>query len=347
MINSRKLVYDVLEGKAVPQLAVGPLAVHYCARDAGLVIKDFTLDAKLMADAVIQYYHKYKPDAVWISADTWVTAEAMGAKVWFPGDDEPMGGDTDGVLLTHEDIANVPDPDPSTQGRMPLMQDVVRRVKAAIGDDVFIVACFDQSPFSLACAMAGICHLMEQVILDPDFVKALVAKCTDYVIAYAQALADSGADMLSTGDSPSGLLGPEYYEQHALPAQQKVFNHLRESTNCKLSLHVCGDSTEVIPFMVKSGAHVVEIDGIVDIDHACSMVPDDIAIWGNIDPAGTLFSGSVGDVEVETKALLTKVDAIGKKRFIYSSGCTLAPATPPENVHALIKTVNEWANLRQ
>ena len=343
MMNSRQLVYDVLDGKETARLACGPLAVHYCARDAGILIRDYTMDARLLADSVIKYYEKYRPDAVWISADTWVTAEAMGAEVWFPGDDEPMGGSSEGAIHFMADIGKIPPPDPMTQGREPMMLDVVRRVKEAIGDDVFIVACMDQSPFSLSCAMAGISHLMEKVILDPEFVQALLAKCTDYVIAYGQALADSGADMLSSGDSPAGLLGPEYYEKFALPAEQKVFQHLLKNTSCKLSLHICGDATEVLPFMVQSGAHVLELDGTVNIETACELIPESIAIWGNLDPADVLFHGSPDQVEAAAKELLNKVQAAGRKRFILSSGCTLAPATPPANVHALIKAAHQYS----
>jgi len=341
MMNSRQLVYDVLDGKETARPACGPLAVHYCARNAGILIKDYTIDAKLLADSVIKYYQQYRPDAVWISTDTWVTAEAMGAKVWFPGDDEPMGGSSDGVIHSMEEIEKIPPPDPTSQGREPLMLDVVRRVKKAIGDDVFIAVCFDQSPFSLSCDMAGISDLMEKIILDPEFVQALLAKSIDYVIAYAQALADSGADMLSTGDSPAGLISPQHYEEYALPAEQKVFHHLRENTPCKLSLHICGDATELLPFMVQSGADVLELDGGVDIETACKLVPESIAIWGNLDPSDLLFHGSPDQVEAAAHELLSKVQAAGRKRFILSSGCTLAPATPSANVHALIKTTHQ------
>jgi MtaA/CmuA family methyltransferase len=239
-----------------------------------------------------------------------------------------------------EDVERIPPPEPTSQGREPLMLEVVRQVKKAIGNDVFVVACFDQSPFSLSCAMAGISDLMEKVILDPEFVQALLTKSTDYVIAYGQALADCGADMLSTGDSPAGMLGPDYYSQYALPAEQKVFGHLSETTTCKLSLHICGDATELLPFMIQSGAAILELDGGVDIEKACELIPESIAIWGNLDPADVLFHGSPDQVEAMATELLRQVQTAGRKRFVLSSGCTLAPATPPANVHALIKSVH-------
>jgi MtaA/CmuA family methyltransferase len=338
-MNSRKLVYEVLEGKETPRSVCGPLAVHFCARAAGINVRDYTLNAKKLAESIIRYYEQYKPDAVWVSADTWVTAEAMGAEVWFPGEDEPMGGSSEGMIQSLEDIEKIPAPDPSSQGRQPLMLEAVRRIKEAIGDEVFVVGCFDQSPFSLSCAMAGINNIMEKVVLAPEFVRAMLAKSTDYVIAYAEALADCGVDMLSTGDSPAVMLGPDYYEKFGLPAEQKVFQRLRETTDCKLSLHICGDATKVLPLMAKSGAHILELDSAVDIEKACELIPETIAIWGNLDPANLLFNGSPEQIKAAAVELLQKVRAAGRKRFVLSSGCTLAPATPPENVKALIEAV--------
>ena len=97
-MNSRKLVYEVLEGKETPRSVCGPLAVHFCARAAGINVRDYTLNAEKLAESVIRYYEQYRPDAVWVSADTWVTAEAMGAEVWFPVQDEPMGGSSEGMI---------------------------------------------------------------------------------------------------------------------------------------------------------------------------------------------------------------------------------------------------------
>jgi uroporphyrinogen-III decarboxylase len=77
------------------------------------------------------------------------------------------------------------------------------------GEDVFIVACFDQSPFSLACALAGINELMMMLVTDPPFADGMLEPCIAHASAYAIALAEAGADMLSTGDSPAGMIGLE------------------------------------------------------------------------------------------------------------------------------------------
>ena len=59
------------------------------------------------------------------------------------------------------------------------------------------------------------------MIDDPSLVESLMAKCSQYTVAYAAALAEAGADMLSGGDSPAGLLGPRFYGQVALPLEKR------------------------------------------------------------------------------------------------------------------------------
>src|SRR5512146_2220805 len=91
-VNSKQLVSAALQGLPVPRVPVGPLAVHFCARLAGYNLRQYTTDANALAESVIRYYERFKPDAVWLSADTWVSAEAMGARVGATDDNQPFGG---------------------------------------------------------------------------------------------------------------------------------------------------------------------------------------------------------------------------------------------------------------
>ena len=124
--NSKQLVLRALRGEATPRAATGPLAVHYCARSAGVSLADYTLDPHVLADCVLRYYERFRPDAVWVSADTWVTAQAMGKPVAFPGPDQPLAGTLEPFVRSPADIDRIPPPDPVSQGRYPLMLEALR-----------------------------------------------------------------------------------------------------------------------------------------------------------------------------------------------------------------------------
>lgn len=325
----------MIAGKRVDRVPAGPLAVHFCAGEKGVSLQRYSSDAKTLADCVIAYGRKYEPDAVWISADTWVTAEAMGAETRFSSPDQPKGGTGNPLVRSLADLDAIPSPDPAGAGRIPMMLEAVRRVREGLGEDVFIVGCFDQQPFSLACSLMGINELMMALVDQPVLVERLLERCRDHCIAYATALAKAGSDMLSTGDSPAGLIGPKRYRELALPSSKEVFRRIREEVDVPLSLHICGDATPILDDMVASGADVLEVDHRVDLKEVIRITRNRVALWGNIDPVGVLERGTPESV---TAACDAAMDAAEGCRFILSSGCTLSVGTPEENLRAMISS---------
>jgi uroporphyrinogen decarboxylase len=334
-MNSRELVTSALAGLPVPRDPIGPLAIHFCARAAGYTLREYTTSAQVLADSVIHYYERFKPDAVWVSADTWVSAEAMGARVGATDDNQPFGGIGEPLVRTAADIDRIPAPNVGQQGRYPLMLEALSRIVEALGKEVFVVACFDQYPFSLAAALMGINEIMLKVSDDPPFVEALMHRCSDYAAAYARALSDAGTDLLSGGDSPSGLLGPDLYQALALPAEKRLIASIKSATGKPVSLHICGNATPILPMMADSGADVLELDHAVSIAAACRIVGPDIALWGNLDPIRVLAQGTPEWVRHKALETLQAVKAASHRRFVLSSGCTLAVETPPQNLHAI------------
>lgn len=340
-MTSKELVAAALRGDRVPRVPVGPLAVHFCARQAGVSLIEYSQSASVLADSVIRYYERFRPDAVWISADTWVSAEAMGAQVGTPGPDQPIGGTGEPLVKCAADIDRIPPVDVGSRGRYPLMLEALSRVVAALGKDVFIVACFDQFPFSLASALMGLDTVMVNVLDEPELVLALIQRCEEYAAAYAEALRAAGADMLSGGDSPAGLLGPELYRRFAWPGENRLIQRLRRSGSCPVSLHICGQAQPLLPWMKSTGADVLEVDQAVDIREACRIAGPGQALWGNIDPVRVLAQGTPTDAAHAARDAIRTVRAMGHHRFVLSSGCTLAVETPPENLEEFLAAARD------
>jgi uroporphyrinogen-III decarboxylase len=166
-------------------------------------------------------------------------------------------------------------------------------------------------------------------------------RCADYTVAYACALAEAGADLLSGGASPAALLGPKRYRELALPFEQQVIARIRSKTRVPVSLHMCGNAMPILADLAQSGADVLELDQRTDIRDACRLVPRHVAIWGNLDPVSVLAHGSPSQVRLAVKELRATLRAAGHHRFVVSSGCTLAVETPEQNLDALIKAAHE------
>ncbi len=335
-MNAKQLVLSALRGEPVPRSPVAPMAVHFCARVAGITLHRYTSDASALAGAVIAYHERFRPDAVCVSADTWVNAQAMGAQVGALAEDQPWGGLGEPRVRTLADVRTIPPPDPAKQGRYPLMVEATRRVVAAVGRETAVIACFDQYPFSLAAALMGINELMLALDDNPALVHALMGRCGEYALAYGCALAAAGADVLTGGDSPAGLIGPRRYREFALPYEQQLIARLQAAAGKPVSLHICGNAGPILPDMARSGADLVEIDQRTDLAMACRWAGPDFALWGNLDPVALLARGRPEDVRAAAREALAVAAAAGQRRFMLGSGCTLAVETPFENVAAMI-----------
>jgi len=336
-MTPRERVAATLRGERPSQVPTGPLAVHFCAALAGYSLREYSTSARALAESVLRYHERFRPDAVWISADTWVSAEAMGTRVGATGNDQPLGGLGEPLIRTPADIDRLPAPEVNSQGRYPMMLEAVGRVVEALGREVCVVACFDQYPFSLAAALMGLDAIMLRVEDDPAFVLALMERCAEFAVAYGTALAAAGADVLSGGDSPAGLLGPRRYEAIAQPAEHRVISALKAATGKPVSLHICGNATRLLPAMSSSGADILEVDHAVDLAAACRTVGPRVTLWGNLDPVGVLAEGTPETVRAAALKAVDAARANGHSRFVLSSGCTLAVGTPAANLDALLR----------
>jgi MtaA/CmuA family methyltransferase len=181
--------------------------------------------------------------------------------------------------------------------------------------------------------MMGINETMLALTDDPPLVQALMERCLEYGLAYGRALSAAGTDMLSGGDSPAGLIGPSLYREVVWPFEKRLIAGLRSATRKPVSLHICGKATPYLADMAATGADVLEIDHFVDLAEACRIVGPDVALWGNLDPVAVLAQGTPERVRAVAR---DAIRTCGHRRFVLSSGCTLAVETPAANIEALM-----------
>ena len=89
-----------------------------------------------------------------------------------------------------------------------------------------------------------------------------------------------------------------------------------------------------------TGCDVIGIDWLTDISESRERVGNRAAIQGNLDPEILLKSNELEVIE-ETKKV---IDGFGSgDGHIFNLGHGILPATPVENVKAMIKTVKEYS----
>lgn len=96
-------------------------------------------------------------------------------------------------------------------------------------------------------------------------------------------------------------------------------------------LHICGDTTSRLEPLIGSGIDIFSLDS-VDLKTAFEKSKGDYAIFGNLNTIDIMLNGSSDDVYKTAKARCN--DA--KTGFILAPGCDLSPATPFENIQAMV-----------
>lgn len=335
--SGKERYLNALERKENNIVPVTPIIGHYAATFSDYTIKEFTKNPDIMAKSLLNTQNYFGYDAIYIAADTWINAEAMGCNVNFP-EDNPAEGEQ--LLDSKKDIDKLKVPDPKKDGRWPIMLKAASIVIEKNDDETCIVGNIDQSPFTLAAEIRGIENLMIDLKKDPDFVYELLEICSKSVIVYGKAMAKRGVHVLNTGDSLAQPIGPKYYKQFALPYEKKVFEELKEKTNLPVTLHICGDTTKILEYIPQTKADGFEVDHAVKLQKAFDKIGDKISLIGNIDPVGVLNNKTPDQVKKHTLEMLKKYS--NKQGFILASGCTIAPGNPPGNIEAMVNTAREY-----
>ena len=84
----------------------------------------------------------------------------------------------------------------------------------------------------------------------------------------------------------------------------------------------------------KTGVNAVAMDTATDPEQAAKIVPNHIAIQGNLDPMALLAGGNA--LADETRSILT---AIRGRPAIFNLGHGIVPQTPPDHVAKLLELV--------
>jgi uroporphyrinogen-III decarboxylase len=108
----------------------------------------------------------------------------------------------------------------------------------------------------------------------------------------------------------------------------------------EMGVHICGDATDVIAFLVETGAPFLEIDSKVDRQAIRQGTTGKTTVVGTIDPANLLPFGTAQEIADKVREDIRIFAPNG--RYICSPGCTLSDLTPFENVRALVDAVHQF-----
>jgi uroporphyrinogen-III decarboxylase len=132
------------------------------------------------------------------------------------------------------------------------------------------------------------------------------------------------------GDAVCSLISPDLYQEFVFPLEKAIVDHVH-SLGAKVKLHICGNTSGILPDMVRTGADIVDIDHLVgSMMNYIDLFPAGQVPSGNSDPVTVIKDGNSKSIEESVKQCYS--DTIG--RGIVSAGCEVPPDTSVENMMA-------------
>ena len=317
---------DSVRSRRLAAPLVGYPAVSY----TGTTVRTAITDATAQAEALLAYFRAARPDVLFPFMDLSVEAEAMGLPVRFKEMDSPDV--TEHPVKRADDLCSITRPNPEHAGRLPVYLEVIRRL---IAETDALVGGYAASPFTVAGLLMSAEELAMNTMLEPELCHSVLEVAAEVSVSYVQAQEAAGAHLVVLLDPTAALLSPELYEQFAGPYVRRVI----ESVSIPVVLHVCGQTTRLIPSFVKDPVAGLSLDSEVDLPAIAPGVPEQVILMGNIAPVDTMLNGTPDAIRAEVRALMEAMSA--RDSFVPSTGCDVPPGTPRENLEAFPAAVRE------
>jgi MtaA/CmuA family methyltransferase len=332
-MNGLERVRRRLRGEAVDRAPNFDIYMTRAAHHVGRPLSQYYLDYRALVEANLAVCADFALDIVQTLSDPYREAADMGLDVEFPEDDLPVRKKV--LLEEPEDLAKLKRVAPSEGRRMSDRLDAVRALVDEVGQDVIVMG-WVEGALALACDVRGDTSLMTDLYDRPEWVEELLELLVEQQIAFAKEQVALGAHMIGLGDAIASLISPKLYRRFALPYEQRIFAAVKEAGAIP-RLHICGDTNHLVTDMAQSGAEIVDLDWMVDLEKAAEAFGDGPAPCGNFDPVAIMLRGTPEKVGEATRSCA----AAGGPRHFSAAGCEIPDHTPEANIQAHAAALEE------
>jgi MtaA/CmuA family methyltransferase len=336
-MNSYERMQNQLSGKPVDRI---PNFNIYMARGAHHIqekLSDYYQDYRVLVRANLAMVSDFQVDIVQTISDPYREAADLGMEVEFPEDGLPVRKRP--LILQPGDLSRLKPVSPAAGRRMSDRLEAIRSLREQVGGGVPVMG-WVEGALAEANDLRGDSALMVDLYDRPEWVLELLEFCVEQEIAFARAQVAAGADLIGLGDSMASQISPRMYERFALPYQQRIFAAVHEM-GALARLHICGNTSRILHQMVMTGADIIDIDWMVDIDQAALVFGEQVALCGNFDPVRVMLHGTPEEVEAAVAHCIEH----GGPKYFSAAGCEIPDGTPAANLQVQVGVL-EWGEDR-
>ncbi|MEG1504960.1 MAG: uroporphyrinogen decarboxylase family protein [Lachnospiraceae bacterium] len=342
-MTPKESILKTLHHEETEQVAWIPFAGVHAGQLVGYDATEVLEDGDKLFQALMEVNKLYKPFGQPVIFDLQIEAECLGCDLVWSKDSppsvasHPLAG-TDEIEIPC--LCTIPTKE---SGRIPMVLDVMKRMKEAVGDTTALYGLIC-GPFTLAAHLRGN-NIFMDMYDDEEAMEDFLDYCNVVAMNMAQYYIEAGMDVIAVVDPLISQISAEHFEMFMSKPFKQLFAHIRE-LGALSSFFVCGDATRNIEVMCQTEPDSISVDENVDL-LAAKEITDryNVVIGGNIPLTTVMLHGTQQDNMKFVVELLDQME--NKKNFILAPGCDMPFAVPIENTIGIAQAILETESVRE
>ena len=331
-MKPREIFLRALHRQPTPRPATGSatsIATTDLMEKVGAFFPEAHLEPEKMAALAAAGHTHLGLDNVAPLFSVWHESAAMGCQVdWgasdrMPNCREPRYGSIREEVRIPGDLLSRP------ACQVPLQ--AIGLLRRRFGDQVAVVGKVF-GPWTLGYHMFGLEEFLVNTILDPGAVKGAINALKEVAVMFGVAQIEAGADALCLADHATrDLCSPDSYRDFLM----EVHKELNQRLPCPLILHICGDTSDRIPYLRETGIACFHFDSKVPTATARGLAGDRLSLMGGTSNLEIIRGGTPEGIRAEVQEKLGHgIDIIGPE-------CAVPLDAPYRNIALLAEEASK------
>jgi uroporphyrinogen decarboxylase len=295
------------------------------------------LDPDKLAQCWIAAIEEFDYDWAWLQVDDCFEFEPLG--VGCKGEGDILRATCEYLPAEAATLKKLRMPDPKKDGRMPILLEAIRKIRAHFGDRVLVTG-RTAGPFSSVALLYGIQETMMLMLTEPQLLRDTCEFFVELQTIWGIAQFEAGAHALWLGDcnAMSNLVSLKQYTDFAFEPCKRVVDAYRKAGG----LTFAHNSEIRLPYLEKQAEmkpDVLSMGPEADLAEVKKALGRKIALCGNIDQVKHLMNGSPQEVADET----VRIMEIGKPGggYIFNTGDMVPRDVPEDNMCTMMRAARQ------
>lgn len=336
-MTGKELLLKTMCHQETPRAPWVPFAGVHAGKLKGYTATEVLTDANKLYECLLEVNRLYMPDGQPIVFDLQLEAEILGCGLMWADDNPPS-------VSSHpwEEEPDTSRQIEKTDGRLPMLLEVSRKMKEAVGDHTALYGLFC-GPFTLVSHLRGTKMFMDMK-KRPELVRQMLDFATETGMRMVDFYIEAGMDILAPVDPLVSQISPKNFVEYMAGPYTRLLSYIRDKGR-KSAFFVCGNALRNLEEMCKTGPDAISIDENIPMATAKAITdPYNVAIGGNIPLTTTMLFGNQMD---NIKFVVDMVDSVPRGNLIIAPGCDMPYDVPVENTIAVAEAARDVDKYRE